>query len=551
MSSGDEAGRRALRRRAEERLRARTAGPPVEATEDVLRLIHELQVHQIELELQNEELRRARNELEASVTRYLELYDFAPVAYVTLDGLSTILEINLVGSTLLGKDRARLIGQRFAQWVTPATRPALEALLAALQRSERASCELAITGPNGQSYFHVDAVPEAPARGSGWRCRAALTDVTEVKSATARLRESDRRKSAFLAVLSHELRNPLAPIANAIHLLERVPPGSEQSIRARAVIERQTSQLTRLVDDLLDVTRIERGKVELKPEVVDLRDIVRRTCDDYRDTFEQRDIELHVTAPARPVTVRGDPARLAQVIGNLLHNAAKFSPARGVVTVVVGQAAAGAELRVRDTGVGISPEQLDRLFEPFAQVDQGLARTGGGLGLGLSLVKGLVEMHGGTVAGRSDGPGQGAEFVVTLPLAPGAETNVRAEIRKPTSRSIVVIEDNADAVETLAELLALDGHSIQVAKDGRSGVALVRRVRPDFVFCDIGLPDMSGYEVARALRGDEALRQTRLVALSGYAQPEDRERSREAGFDAHLAKPPGIDAVNAVLAGDG
>jgi signal transduction histidine kinase/CheY-like chemotaxis protein len=550
MKSGDEAGRRALRRRAEERLGARAARPRVEATEDVLRLIHELEVHEIELELQNEELRRARDELEVSVTRYSELYDFAPVGYVTLDAKSTILEINLVGSTLLGKDRARLIGQRFAQWVTPATRPALEGLLATLQREERASCDLAITGAKGQVHLHVDAVPEAPARAAEWRCRAALTDVTEVKAA-AQLRESDRRKSAFLAVLSHELRNPLAPIANAIHLLARVPPGSEQAARARAVIERQTSQLTRLVDDLLDLTRIERGKVDLKPEVVDLREIVRRTCDDYRVTFEQRGVELHVTAPARPVTVRGDPARLAQVIGNLLHNAAKFTPTGGVVTVVVGQAAGRAELRVRDTGIGFAADRLGQLFEPFGQVDQGLARTGGGLGLGLSLVKGLVEMHGGTAAGASAGPGHGAEFVVTLPLAPDAAASRTPEVRKPPSRSIVIIEDNADAAATLADLLALDGHQVQVASDGRTGVELVRRVRPDLVFCDIGLPDLSGYEVARALRGDEALRATRLVALSGYAQPEDRERSREAGFDAHLAKPPGIDAVNAVLAGDG
>jgi signal transduction histidine kinase/CheY-like chemotaxis protein len=550
MSSGDDVGRRALRRRAEERLRARSAAPRVEATEDVLRLIHELQVHQIELELQNEELRRVRDELEASVTRYSELYDFAPVGYITLDARSTMLEMNLVASTLLGKDRARLIGQRFAQWVTPATRPALERLLATLQREERASCDLAITGAKGQIYLHVDAVPEAPARAAEWRCRAALTDVTEVKAA-AQLRESDRRKSAFLAVLSHELRNPLAPIANAIHLLERVPPGSEQAVPARAIIERQTSQLTRLVDDLLDLTRIERGKVELKPEVVDLREIVRRTCDDYRNTFEQRGVELHVTAPARPVTVRGDPARLAQVIGNLLHNAAKFTPTGGTVTVVVGQAAGRAEVRVRDTGVGVAREQLAHLFEPFAQVDQGLARTGGGLGLGLSLVKALVEMHGGIATAASAGHGHGAEFVVTLPLASAAATSPPAEVRKPPSRSIVIIEDNADAAETLAELLALDGHQIQVAKDGRSGVETVQRVRPDIVFCDIGLPDMSGYEVARALRGDGALRHTRLVALSGYAQPEDREHSREAGFDAHLAKPPGMDAVNAVLAGDG
>jgi CheY-like chemotaxis protein len=250
------------------------------------------------------------------------------------------------------------------------------------------------------------------------------------------------------------------------------------------------------------------------------------------------------------VTVRADPARLAQIAGNLLHNAAKFTPAGGAVTVVVGQAAGHAELHVRDTGVGVAPEQLGRLFEPFAQVDQGLARTAGGLGLGLSLARALVEMHGGTLAGRSEGLGRGAEFVVTLPVAPAAPTSLPATVRKPPSRSIVIIEDNEDQAASLADVLSLDGHRVEIARDGRSGLELVRRVRPEVVLCDLGLPDLNGYEVARAIREDEALSQTRLVALSGYAQPEDRERCHEAGFDAHLPKPADRDALDALLASE-
>jgi signal transduction histidine kinase len=548
MTSGDEKGPRALRRKAEARLRARAPRPPVEATEDALRLIHELQVHQVELELQNEELRRARDELEVTTARYEELYDFAPVGYVTLDAHSTILEINLVGAGLLGLDRARAIGKRFVSWLTPATRPALEGLLAELQRAERAACDLTLGSAKGELHLRVDAVPEGPARAGEWRCRAALTDVTEARAAVA-LRELDHRKSAFLAVLSHELRNPLAPIATAIHLLDRVPPGSEQATRARAVIQRQTQQLTRLVDDLLDLTRIERGKVELKVELVDLREIVRRISEDYRETFDEHGLQLHVTAPAGPVSVRGDPARLSQITGNLLHNATKFTPAGGAVTVVVGQAGGRAELRVRDTGVGIASEQLGRLFEPFAQVEQGLARTAGGLGLGLSLAKGLAEMHGGTIAAASEGLGRGAEFVVSLPLAPPVETSPGHARPRSPPRSIVLIEDNVDAAATLAELLALDGHRVEIATAGRTGIELVRSVRPDVVLCDLGLPDLEGYDVARALRADESLRGTRLVALSGYAQPEDRERCREAGFDAHLAKPADRDTLDALLAG--
>ncbi len=552
MKSGDQPKAPAeLRNRAEERLRARGRQEPrIEGNEDALRLIHELQVHQIELEMQNEELRRTRDELETSLARYSELYDFAPVGYVTLDQKSTILELNLVGATMLGKERARLVGERFASWVTPATRPALDSLLSALRREERASCDVAlISGGKGPLYVHVDAVAEAPARPAEWRCRAALTDVTEQKAA-AQLRESDRRKNEFLGVLSHELRNPLAPISNAIHLLGHAPAGSEQALRARAVIERQTRQLTRLVDDLLDLTRISKGKVELKLELVDLREVVRRTRDDHRAMFEQHGVELRLTDPAGPVFVRGDPTRLAQVIGNLLHNAAKFTPSGGVTSVTVSTILDRAEIRIRDSGIGIEPAQLGRVFEPFAQVDDGLARPHGGLGLGLSLSKGLVDLHGGTVTGSSDGLGRGSEFVVLLPLAPPPAAHAALPIRKSPPRSVVIIEDNADAASTLAEVLTLDGHKVEVALDGRSGMELVRRIRPDFVLCDIGLPGLSGYEVATALRADETLRATRLVALSGYAQPDDRERSREAGFDAHVPKPPDFDALNALLAKD-
>ncbi|MFL5248059.1 MAG: response regulator, partial [Myxococcales bacterium] len=217
----------------------------------------------------------------------------------------------------------------------------------------------------------------------------------------------------------------------------------------------------------------------------------------------------------------------------------------------VGQSSNRAELRVRDTGVGLAPKDLVHLFEPFAQMEQGLARTAGGLGLGLSLAKGLVEMQGGTIAARSDGAGRGAEFVVTLPLAPASAKGEAAAPPKPPSRTIVIIEDNEDQAIMLSELLALDGHRVEIANDGRSGVELVRRVRPQVVLCDIGLPDLDGYQVAHAIREDEALRYTRLVALSGYAQPEDRERSSAAGFDAHLAKPADRDALMALLADGG
>ncbi|GEJ57991.1 hybrid sensor histidine kinase/response regulator [Anaeromyxobacter diazotrophicus] len=376
-------------------------------------------------------------------------------------------------------------------------------------------------------------------------------DITDRKHAEAALLASDKRKSEFLGVLSHELRNPLAPIRNSIYLLERAAPGSEQAARAKEVIRRQTEHLTRLVDDLLDVTRISRGKVELHRSHVNLRDVVNKTTDDLRSLFDQSGVALRVEHSARPPWVDVDPTRITQVLGNLLQNAVKFTPAGGTVVVCLGAADGRAELRVRDDGVGMEPAQVDRMFEPFAQGAQSLARTKGGLGLGLALVKGLVELHGGSVRARSEGPGRGAEFVVTLPLAPGGAASARRAVAAAArARVVVVIEDSLDAGDSLAELLAWGGHRVHVSRDGRSGLELARRVRPDVVLCDIGLPDIDGYAVARALRGDEALSSTRLIALSGYAQPEDRLRAREAGFDAHVAKPPDPDDLMKMVAAD-
>jgi CheY-like chemotaxis protein len=366
------------------------------------------------------------------------------------------------------------------------------------------------------------------------------------------LREADRRKSEFLAVLSHELRNPLAPIRNGIYLLEHTEPGSEAAGRARAVMRRQIEHLTRLVDDLLDVTRISVGKIELQRVQVDLREIVRKTTDDLHSVFTRAAVELRVDyVTLGPVWIDADPTRMAQVVGNLLHNAVKFTPSGGTVYVRVGAGDERAELSVRDDGAGMDPGTIDEMFAPFVQADQTLARTGGGLGLGLALVKGLVDLHGGTVCARSDGIGHGAEFLVSLPLVksvPEARGVQAREAGAAKPRVILLIEDNVDGAQSLAEVLALHGHRVRVARDGRSGIELARELQPDVVLCDIGLPDLDGYEVARALRSEEAFRATRLVALSGYAQPEDRQRAREAGFDSHLPKPADLQQLMDALA---
>ncbi|HYD40910.1 MAG TPA: ATP-binding protein [Anaeromyxobacter sp.] len=373
----------------------------------------------------------------------------------------------------------------------------------------------------------------------------------ELRHSEESLREADRNKNEFLAVLSHELRNPLAPIQNSLHILERAAPGSAQARRAQAVVARQVRHLTRLVEDLLDVTRISNGKVRLQRAHVELARIVRQVAEDNAALFAERGVELRVEVAAEP-SVDGDPARLAQIVGNLLQNAAKFTPSGGRVLLALDAAGAKARLRVRDTGAGLTPETLGRLFQPFMQADVTLARTDGGLGLGLALVKGLVELHGGTVRAQSEGPGKGAEFVIELPRSDGATATAPAAPPPPRlRRRVLVIEDNVDAAESLRDALALEGHEVEIAFLGADGIERARAWGPDVVLCDIGLPDVAGHEVARAFRGDPVLRQTFLVALTGYALPEDQKRAREAGFDEHLAKPPSMRRLAELLAAAG
>jgi two-component system CheB/CheR fusion protein len=377
-------------------------------------------------------------------------------------------------------------------------------------------------------------------------------DITERRRAEEALRDADRHKTEFLGVLSHELRNPLAPIRHGLHILDRVPPGGEQAQHAKAVIDRQVGLLTRLVDDLLDVTRISRGKLQVQRSPLDLGKLLWRTVDDHRSLLARSRLSLEVRTAARPLWVNGDAARLAQAIGNLLSNAAKFGRSDGHVLVALEEDTASgmAVIRVRDDGVGIGADLLARLFVPFEQADRTLDRSRGGLGLGLALVKGLVAQHDGKVAAHSEGPGRGAEFTIMLPLESAPAPVVAASSPTParTPRRVLVIEDNVDAANTLQQALALGKDEIQVAYDGSEGLRKAREFRPEVVFCDVGLPQMDGYEVAKAFRADEALRSTYLVALTGYALSEDRAKAKAAGFDQHLAKPPNLEQLSEILA---
>jgi signal transduction histidine kinase len=365
-----------------------------------------------------------------------------------------------------------------------------------------------------------------------------------LREANAQLLEADRRKDEFLATLSHELRNPLAPIKNCLYILERAEPGGDQAKRARSVIERQVNHLSRLVDDLVDVARIAQGQILLRMERLELVQLVRRAVEDHRSLFSRAGIELAVHCAPGEVWLNGDWTRLTQVVGNLLQNAAKFTPPGGSVIVAVAPGdGARAAMRVRDTGSGIDPKILPRLFRPFSQAEATLDRRHGGLGLGLALVKNLVEMHGGTVSAASEGLGRGAEFTVELPVErPGIGRRHTTDPRPGDgpARRVLVIEDNVDAAVSLQEVLQLAGHIVEVARDGAEGLERARALRPQVIFCDIGLPILDGYDIARAIRADPALAGARLIALTGYANLEDVEKSKAAGFDRHLAKPPRI-----------
>jgi two-component system CheB/CheR fusion protein len=513
-------------------------------------------VHQIELEMQNEELRSAQAALEAGVARYTELFDFAPIGYATLCPGDVIREINHVGARILGKERSRLIGRPFGQAVSPRDRAQVGVLLERAARSETTQNRDVELLSLGDSALQVRlTVTVLPAKEP--TLLLALEDVTEQRANEAllalseqALREADRRKNEFLAVLSHELRNPLAPIRHGLFLLAREASLTERGHKAHAIVDRQVSHLTRLVDDLLDVTRIQRGKIQLQRERVELIDLVRRTMDDHRTSFEAAGIDLSARSEVGPIWVDADPTRLTQVVSNLLGNAEKFTPRGGLVVVSVRPEGPWAVVSVRDSGSGIDAAMIESLFEPFAQAPQTIDRSRGGLGLGLSMVKGLIELHGGTVSIASAGQERGTEVRISLPIAHQSEVQPTAASSQGSSRAgrrVLIIEDNEDAAEMLAATLGIMGHEVETTGDGPSGLGRARSFLPEVVICDVGLPGMDGYEVARAFRSDDVLKSTYLVALSGYAGPEDRQRAVGAGFDRHVAKPATLERLAHLL----
>lgn len=417
--------------------------------------------------------------------------------------------------------------------------------------------EMLHTDDEGHEWWmRVSAAPLRDDDGQLIGACSVIQDITELKRAEHHLKEADRRKDEFLATLAHELRNPLAPISHGLQILRRTA-GSDDSVRRNHdMLERQVSHMVRLVDDLLEVSRITTGKVQLRREPVDLESVLQEAAETSRAAMEAGRHQLHLDLPAEPLLLLADPVRLAQVVSNLLNNAAKYTDPGGDIRLAAWRDGTQAVIAVRDNGIGIPAPLLGKVFDLFIQVDRQGRRGQGGLGIGLTLVRSLVEMHGGSVDARSGGHGMGSEFRVRLPLpehapapAPGQQPAYCAPADPASFGRILVVDDNEDAADTLATLLRLLGAEVEIARDGPGALAMQAVFRPDIMLLDIGLPGMDGFEVARRIRTHHGRDQIVLIALTGWGQEEDLQRSREAGMDHHLVKPVNFDTLERLLAG--
>jgi PAS domain S-box-containing protein len=463
-------------------------------------------------------------------------------AIFLLDTHGQVATWNTGAERILGYKEAEIIGQPYSLIFPPQdiVRQQPEYELKVARDKGRSEDERWHVRKDGSQFWASGVVtPLWDEQGKLRGYAKVMRDITARKKAETELAEANRHKDEFLAMLGHELRNPLAPIANSLEVLRLEPAVSPNGQQAVGMIERQAKHVTRLVDDLLDVSRITRGKIHLRKERVELRTIINHAVETTRHLMESRRHELTVSLPAESVWLEADPARMEQVVDNLLSNAAKYTEPCGHIWLTAERQGPEAIIRVKDTGIGILPEMLPRVFDLFVQADRALDRAQGGLGIGLTLVKALVQMHEGKVEGSSPGVGNGAEFIVRLPVIPEVAP-IQPEAcppKPPKGRPLrlLIVDDNRDTVDSLAMLLRLNGHEVSTADSGPSGLEAALAIAPDVVLLDLGLPGIDGYEVALRIR--EKTGKSVLIAMTGYGQAEDRERSKEAGFDYHLIKP--------------
>lgn len=514
---------------------------------------------------------------------YRVLFETLNEGALTVGSEGTILYSNNQFAGLVGRELQKVLGVPFQDFVAVTDTDVFAMLLAkGLQRSSKG--ELRLIRPDGRivpvlisfNALHIEPV--------GTTCTVVVADLTELKRVQAalaeandeleervarrtaalqaevaerqrlaeQLAEANHRKNEFLAMLGHELRNPLAPVMNAVEMIRLRAGNNPEVERARIVIERQVSHMARLVDDLLDVSRITRGVVELRREPVDLTAIVGAALNSSRAMFETNHHQLSASLPLEPCRIEGDVTRLEQVVVNLLSNATKYTPPGGHIWVSLTADEEWAELCVRDSGRGIPREMLPHIFELFTQVDTTIDRSMGGLGIGLTVVRNLVQLHGGTVAASSKGAERGSEFLVRLPLMtdvePARSASPSVACTNAARLRVLIVEDNIDSAETLAELIEIWGHEARMAHHGDAALVVAAEYLPNVVLLDIGLPGISGYEVAGMLRQQPDLEETLLVALTGYGQEADRRKAMSAGFDLHLTKPVNPDQLQRVLA---
>jgi len=522
------------------------------------------------------EQRRTADELRASQEQYRAVVEDQTELICRFRADGTLTFVNGAFSRAMGRMAPDLIGKCFWTFIPPESPEAPDALLAGLS-----------PGNPLTTWEHRLLDNDGGSRWEQWRIRAMFDeggrvlhyqavgrDITERKRAEEEhamlesqrahaeaLREADRRKDQFLAMLAHELRNPLAPIAMAVEILRQVPSDDETIGSARDIIGRQTAQLARLVDDLLDVARITSGSIQLRQETVDLAQTIGSTLEISRPLIVARELDVVTDLAGAPLNVKGDPVRLAQLFSNLVNNAAKYSRAGGRIGITARREGAEIELCFEDAGVGIPTDMLERIFEPFTQVQRPRDAALGGLGLGLALVKKLVELHGGTVRAESGGPDHGSKFVVRLPAVSPAVAHEPAAVRaqpirtveppwpsEPSALRVLVVDDVVDAAESLAGVLRLEGDVVDVAHDGRTALELAARHAPEVVFVDLQMPEMDGLEVGRRLRASVDARRMLLVAVTGFGQPDDHRQTATAGFDHHLTKPVDPGTVRDLLA---
>jgi PAS domain S-box-containing protein len=498
------------------------------------------------------ERKRVEIALRESEQRFVKAFSASPLC-LTISSLATgkLLEVNEAFVAVTGYSRDEAIGRTTAElgvWVQPNERE--EELTAVEAAGSLRNREYRFRMRNGQEITGLLSAEVIDVAGE----RCALTviqDITDRTKYEEALRVADRRKDEFIATLAHELRNPLAPIRNGIELLKRAADDPVRNAEVLAMMDRQLAQMVRLVDDLLDVSRISRGKFELRTEPIELSKAVRNAVESCRPTMDSAGHHFVVSDPDETILVQADLARLSQVIANLLDNAAKYSPRGSTIRLSVESGPGEAVVRVRDNGIGIPTSMLPQVFEMFTRADTSLEKPQSGLGIGLTIVKRLVEMHGGSIEAHSEGEGKGSEFVVRLPRlgsSPAQEDSAFDATPDVTHCRVLVVDDNRDSAESMAMVLGAMGHETRIAYDGRQALASAESFQPDMILLDIGMPVMNGYEACRRIRELPWGRNVMVVAMTGWGHLQDRERSRNAGFDHHLTKPVDVASLQQLLA---